>query len=77
MSYRSELDDLLSSVNRVSAPVTVSTELQALSQAHDFELDFDLTLPLLPYQRAGVAYALHQRRVILGDEMGLGKTPQK
>lgn len=76
MSYRSELDDLLSSVNRVSAPVTVSTELQALSQAHDFELDFDLTLPLLPYQRAGVAYALHQRRVILGDEMGLGKTPQ-
>lgn len=76
MSYRSELDALLDSASRVLPPVDVCPELTALSGAHDYDLDFDLALPLLPYQRAGVAYALKQRRVILGDEMGLGKTPQ-
>lgn len=76
MSHRSELDALLASAVRTASPVDVCPELSALSSAHDFDLDFDLALPLLPYQRAGVAYALKQRRVILGDEMGLGKTPQ-
>lgn len=76
MSHRSELDALLASSVRTASPVDVCPELSALSSAHDFDLDFDLSLPLLPYQRAGVAYALKQRRVILGDEMGLGKTPQ-
>jgi SWI/SNF-related matrix-associated actin-dependent regulator 1 of chromatin subfamily A len=76
MSFRTELDDLLSNAVRTATPVDVCPELSALSGAHDYDLDFDLALPLLPYQRAGVAYALKQRRVILGDEMGLGKTPQ-
>ena len=75
MSHRSDLDALLASLPR-AVIVTASPELQALSGAHDADLDFDLALPLLPYQRAGVAYALRQRRVLLGDEMGLGKTPQ-
>lgn len=76
MSHRSELDALFAKAVRVPTPIDVCPELRALSGAHDYELDFDLALPLLPYQRAGVAYALKQRRVILGDEMGLGKTPQ-
>lgn len=76
MSHRSQLDALLSSAVRVPKPIDVCPELTALSGAHDYDLGFDLSLPLLPYQRAGVAYALKQRRVILGDEMGLGKTPQ-
>lgn len=76
MSHRLELDQLLDNAVRVASPIDVCPELTALSSAHDFDLDFDLALPLLPYQRAGVAYALKQRRVILGDEMGLGKTPQ-
>lgn len=73
------LDDLvsfLSTATKVSKSEDVCPELTALSSAHDADLDFDLALPLLPYQRAGVAYCLRQRRVILGDEMGLGKTPQ-
>ena len=41
--------------------------------------DADLVVPklggeLLPFQRAGVAYALERRRVFLADEQGLGKT---
>jgi len=49
----------------------------ALSRAEDAEL----ALPALggtlePFQRAGVAYALAQRRTFLADEQGLGKTVQ-
>lgn len=33
-------------------------------------------LPLLPYQRAGVAYAASSRRCFIADDMGLGKTIQ-
>jgi SWI/SNF-related matrix-associated actin-dependent regulator 1 of chromatin subfamily A len=76
MNQRESLDALLSSLSRVAPPTEVDAELTALSGAHDADIDFDLALPLLPYQRAGVAYALKVRRVILGDEMGLGKTPQ-
>lgn len=72
---RQALDALLQSLHRVVV-LAVDPELSSLSRAHDADLDFDLSLPLLPYQRAGVAYALRQRRIILGDEMGLGKTPQ-
>jgi SNF2-related domain/Helicase conserved C-terminal domain/LAGLIDADG-like domain len=41
--------------------------------------DADITLPCpegleyLPYQRAGIAYALGREGVLIGDEMGLGK----
>lgn len=75
-NYRQGLDDLLAQCQRVAPLVPVRSELQELSKAHDYDLGFDLALPLLPYQRAGVAYCLEQRRVILGDEQGLGKTPQ-
>ncbi len=30
----------------------------------------------MPFQRAGVAYALERRRLFLADEQGLGKTIQ-
>ena len=33
-------------------------------------------LEYLPYQRAGIAYALGRRNTLIGDEMGLGKTIQ-
>lgn len=33
-------------------------------------------LPLLPYQKAGVAYALNAKRCFIADDMGLGKTIQ-
>ncbi|MGI8430433.1 MAG: SNF2-related protein [Solirubrobacteraceae bacterium] len=47
----------------------------ALSLAHDAELEVDgLGGELQPFQRAGVKYALAQRRTFLADEQGLGKT---
>lgn len=33
-------------------------------------------LPLLPYQRAGIEYAIRSRRCFIADDMGLGKTIQ-
>ena len=49
-----------------------------LSRADDAEVDVPVPdgLALLPFQRAGVAYALGRPATLIGDEMGLGKTPQ-
>lgn len=44
--------------------------------------DADINIPVpdglsyLPYQRAGIAYALGRKNTLIGDEMGLGKTIQ-
>ncbi|MDX6642159.1 MAG: SWI/SNF-related matrix-associated actin-dependent regulator of chromatin subfamily A-like protein 1, partial [Solirubrobacteraceae bacterium] len=49
----------------------------ALSMAEDAELEIPgLGGELRPFQRAGVQYALTQRRTFLADEQGLGKTVQ-
>ena len=50
----------------------------AASRASDAAIDVPTPpgLSLLPYQRAGVAYALSRRDTLIGDEMGLGKTIQ-
>jgi superfamily II DNA or RNA helicase len=49
--------------------------LVALSAAHAAELEVaGLGGELKPFQRAGVAYLLSQRRAFLADEQGLGKT---
>jgi SNF2 family DNA or RNA helicase len=45
------------------------------SRAIDAEVEVG-ELPLLPYQRAGVAYALKAKRCFIADDMGLGKTIQ-
>lgn len=63
-------------LERMPVVVAPSPQLMELSKAHDAELSFDLEMPLLPYQRAGVKYALEARRVLLADSMGLGKTCQ-
>jgi hypothetical protein len=48
-----------------------------LSRAHDAPLDvLRLGGELHPFQRAGVVYALQQRRTFIADEQGLGKTVQ-
>ena len=54
-------------------------ELVRLSAAHDdpeFRAPPGLTGELMPFQRAGVAYALRRRRTFIADEQGLGKTVQ-
>jgi len=66
----------------------VKSMLQAAADAREAALagsratDYDGELPCpegeayLPYQRAGIAYALSHNDVLIGDEMGLGKTIQ-
>jgi len=61
LQYRKDLEDLSRATDYPSLP-----SISGLGEG----------LAPLPYQRAGIAYALRQRRVILGDEMGLGKTVQ-
>jgi SNF2 family DNA or RNA helicase len=49
----------------------------AESRAEDAQLEIPTKLPLRPFQRAGVKWALdHDGRVVVGDDMGLGKTCQ-
>jgi SWI/SNF-related matrix-associated actin-dependent regulator 1 of chromatin subfamily A len=53
-------------------------ELVQLSQAHaaDYEPPPGLAGELMPFQTAGVAYALRRRHTFIADEQGLGKTIQ-
>ena len=63
-----------------SCSENVTNNLNALIEASrsvDAEISIpSLTAELLPYQRAGVAYASNARRTFIADEMGLGKTLQ-
>jgi SNF2 family DNA or RNA helicase len=53
------------------------TELKEASRMVDADIKVEgLKAELLPYQRAGVAYASNARRTFIADEMGLGKTLQ-
>jgi superfamily II DNA or RNA helicase len=49
---------------------------QSRASAADIDLPVPDGLAYLPYQRAGIAYALAHTNVLFGDEMGLGKTIQ-
>lgn len=53
-------------------------ETVAASRATDANIDVPCPdgLAYLPYQKAGIAYAMRRPRVLIGDEMGLGKTIQ-
>src|ERR1035437_2544704 len=48
-------------------------DLHVASMELDADIDIPSAIPLLPFQRAGVAYLLKTRRAILADEMGVGK----
>lgn len=49
---------------------------RATTVADDIDLPCPEGLEYLPFQRAGIAYALDRENVLFGDEMGLGKTIQ-
>jgi SNF2 family DNA or RNA helicase len=54
-----------------------TTSMSEASVALDADIEIpDIAIPLLPYQRAGVAYLQKVRKGILGDQPGLGKTAQ-
>ena len=60
-----------------AAAAKVQTALEA-SRATDAVIDVPRPegLEYLPYQRAGIAYAMSRPNVLIADEMGLGKTIQ-
>ena len=67
-------DEVREMLKKVDASLT---ELKEASRLTDAEIEVTgLTGTLLPYQRAGVAYASNARRTFIADEMGLGKTLQ-
>lgn len=65
-----------------AAKAALDRTAQALAQsaaadaAPDFDPPHPAGLEYLPYQRAGIRYALDRQGVLIGDEMGLGKTIQ-
>lgn len=60
----------------IEAQAQMDTFIEA-SRSVDADINVpDLRGTLLPYQRAGVAYASKVRRCFIADEMGLGKTIQ-
>lgn len=66
------IPDLIGGSNDVyGLPENIVEEIQT----EDYSLD-GLHCDLRRYQKFGVNYILHQRKVLLGDEMGLGKTIQ-
>jgi len=49
---------------------------KAADVTEDIEIPAPPGLAYLPFQRAGIFYALNRRGTLIGDEMGLGKTVQ-
>lgn len=67
--------DVLAEVAGAAQARLDSAEASRATSA-DIDIPVPAGLALLPYQRAGVAYALARRDTLLADEMGLGKTVQ-
>ena len=77
--------DLGEGVEAALAPLcaqgAAEADLRARGEAESAATSATLDVPglrgaLMPFQAAGVRYALDRRRVLIGDEMGLGKTIQ-
>jgi SNF2 family DNA or RNA helicase len=72
-TFKQEIDpEVIAHSNKIQNSLA---KLKDASRMIDADLDV-AGLPLLPYQRAGVAYASNARRTFIADEMGLGKTLQ-
>lgn len=72
---RDRLDVFVKSLPLVEAPILPDEELFNLSSARNFDLDFDLQLPMLGYQKSAVEYVRRTRKALVCQDMGLGKTP--
>lgn len=72
---RDRLDAFVRTLDKVEPPILPDHDLFELSNARSFDLDFDLNLPMLGYQKAAVEYVRRTRRTLVCQDMGLGKTP--
>jgi SWI/SNF-related matrix-associated actin-dependent regulator 1 of chromatin subfamily A len=79
-----DTSDILASINAERQAQHQAREASIVaSHATDAAIDIPLSevcrklgLDYLPYQRAGIAYAVPRTNTLIGDEMGLGKTIQ-
>jgi SNF2 family DNA or RNA helicase len=74
-ALRSALDEFVQTLDKVVPPIIPDGGLFTLSNAKDFDLDFDLQLPLLGYQKSAIEFVRRTRRTLVCQDMGLGKTP--
>lgn len=58
------------------AQAVAESRLTDVAEPEAFNVPAPEGLSYLPYQRAGIAYALSRTGTLIGDEMGLGKTIQ-
>jgi SNF2 family DNA or RNA helicase len=72
---RNRLDLFVASLTRLEPPILPDEALFNLSSARDFDLGFDLKLPMLGYQKSAVEYVRRTRKALVCQDMGLGKTP--
>lgn len=63
-------------IERQRVNEAIANNLAGMSTAVDADDHLTTEVPLKPYQRAGVVYALAARHCFIADEMGLGKTVQ-
>ncbi|WP_431858668.1 SNF2-related protein [Azospirillum sp.] len=72
----------LKTATGLRAAAAAATALQQASAAASRATDANVEIPVptglsyLPYQKAGIAYAMARKDVLIADEMGLGKTIQ-
>jgi len=63
-----------------AAKAALEEHRQKVEESRATDADVDVPAPdgleYLPFQRAGIAYAIRREAVLIGDEMGLGKTIQ-
>lgn len=64
--------------DRLASYVTQTVAVIEASRATDADINLPVPdgLQYLPYQKAGIAYALEREGTLIADEMGLGKTIQ-
>lgn len=72
---RTQLDEFVARLARVEPPILPDPSLFRLSNAKSFDLDFDLQVPLLDYQKSAIEYVRRTKRTLVCQDMGLGKTP--
>lgn len=68
--------DLLVKANQIKKELSVLKDASRAVHAEIKIGDTGLEAQMLPYQKAGVAYASQAKRCFIADEMGLGKTLQ-
>jgi SWI/SNF-related matrix-associated actin-dependent regulator 1 of chromatin subfamily A len=68
-------DDAYAPARKVAGEVEATREASRATDA-DVDLPCPEGLAYMPFQKAGIAYALGRPTVLIGDEMGLGKTIQ-